>query len=238
MGVSDCHQEFYSKGGKWKSLITGTWVQWKRMEGKLKWWIDLCIWGPTYWDGDIMPEVNSSIEKVSRAFVSQRISTFNNPNLSISTKRAVYKAVILAVLLYGWIWDLGPESSTQMNAACLPQLLCEDSPRSHQISAMAQKEHMQMYHQRRKWMWKKPSINEKATLQDINDLPEFIIQKFANCLGPPSKGTTIILRLTIGKYKVQGSRFKACTYLCARHGTVSTHRWVLDMELWAPTGEC
>lgn len=50
-----------------------------------------------------MPEVNSSIEKVSRAFVSQRISTFNNPNLSISTKRAVYKAVILAVLLYGWI---------------------------------------------------------------------------------------------------------------------------------------
>ena len=47
-----------------------------------------------------MPEVNSSIEKASRAFVSQRISTFYNPNLSISTKRAVYKAVILVVLLY------------------------------------------------------------------------------------------------------------------------------------------
>ena len=61
------------------------------------------------------------------------------------------------------------------------------------------------------------TFNEKATLQDINDLPEFIIQKFANCLGPPSKGTTIILRLTIGKYKVQGSRH--------------VHTYVLDMEL-------
>ena len=40
------------------------------------------------------------IAKATRAFGCLRVPIFNNPILSIPTKRAVYKAIVLAVLLY------------------------------------------------------------------------------------------------------------------------------------------
>ena len=52
-------------------------------------------------DGDVLSDVNSRIEKASRAFWSQRGPIFNNSNLSVAIKRAVYNAVVLAVLLHG-----------------------------------------------------------------------------------------------------------------------------------------
>ena len=48
-----------------------------------------------------MSDVTTRIEKASRAFGSLRGPIFNNPNMSVATKRAVYKAVVFAVLLYG-----------------------------------------------------------------------------------------------------------------------------------------
>ena len=48
-----------------------------------------------------MSDVNSRIKKASRAFGSLRVPIFNNPNMSVATKRTVYKTVVLAVLLYG-----------------------------------------------------------------------------------------------------------------------------------------
>ena len=41
------------------------------------------------------------IAKASQAFEHLREPIFRNSNFSISTKRAVYKAVVLSVLLYG-----------------------------------------------------------------------------------------------------------------------------------------
>ena len=67
-------------------------------------------------DGDVMSGVNSSIEKASRAFGSLRGPIFNNPNLSVATKRAVYKAVVLAVLLYGSeTWLIKAQHTRRLN---------------------------------------------------------------------------------------------------------------------------
>ena len=51
--------------------------------------------------GDVREDVKSRIAKASRVFGSLRDAVFNNPILSIPTKRTVYKATVLAVLLYG-----------------------------------------------------------------------------------------------------------------------------------------
>lgn len=47
-----------------------------------------------------MPEVSSRIDKASRSFGSLRVPIFSNSNLSIAIKRAVHKAVVLAMLLH------------------------------------------------------------------------------------------------------------------------------------------
>ena len=52
-------------------------------------------------DGDVTEDVKCRIAKASRAFGCLRDPIFNNPILSIPTKRTVYKAIVLAVLLYG-----------------------------------------------------------------------------------------------------------------------------------------
>ena len=50
-----------------------------------------------------MPEVSSRIEKASIAFGSLRVAICNNSNMLIATKRAVYKAVVLAMLLHEYV---------------------------------------------------------------------------------------------------------------------------------------
>ena len=51
-------------------------------------------------NGDVMEDVKGRIAKASRIFECLRYAVFTNPTLSISTKRAVYWATVLAVLLY------------------------------------------------------------------------------------------------------------------------------------------
>ena len=57
-------------------------------------------------DGEITSEVTRRIARAARAFRCLRVPVFKNKDLSLATKRAVYRAVVLAVLLYGaetWI---------------------------------------------------------------------------------------------------------------------------------------
>ena len=51
--------------------------------------------------GGIMKEVKERIAKASRAFGALKEPVFRDNNLSLATKRLVYKAVVLATLLYG-----------------------------------------------------------------------------------------------------------------------------------------
>ena len=51
--------------------------------------------------GGIMKEVKERIAKASRAFGALKEPVFRDKNLSLATKRLVYKAVVLATLLYG-----------------------------------------------------------------------------------------------------------------------------------------
>ena len=48
-----------------------------------------------------MKEVGEIIAKASRAFGALKEPVFRNSNLSYRTKRLVYRAVVLGVLLYG-----------------------------------------------------------------------------------------------------------------------------------------
>ena len=52
-------------------------------------------------DGEITSEVTRRIARAARAFGCLRVPVFKNKDLSLATKRAVYRAVILAKLLYG-----------------------------------------------------------------------------------------------------------------------------------------
>ena len=51
-------------------------------------------------NGEITSEVTGSIARAARAFGCLRVPVFKNKDLSLATKGAVYRAVILAVLLY------------------------------------------------------------------------------------------------------------------------------------------
>ena len=52
-------------------------------------------------DGEITSEVTGRIARAARLFWCLRVPVFKNEDLSLATKRAVHRAVILAVLLYG-----------------------------------------------------------------------------------------------------------------------------------------
>ena len=52
-------------------------------------------------NGEITSEVSSRIAKASKAFGCLRKPIFQDSNLSTATKRAVYHAVVMSVLLYG-----------------------------------------------------------------------------------------------------------------------------------------
>ncbi len=51
--------------------------------------------------GELAWEVGERIAKASKAFGALREPVFRDSNLSLRTKREVYKAVVLGVLLYG-----------------------------------------------------------------------------------------------------------------------------------------
>ena len=58
-------------------------------------------------DGDDMEDVKCRIAKAFKAFGCLRDPIFNNPIISILTKRAVYKGTVLSVLMYGAeMWTL------------------------------------------------------------------------------------------------------------------------------------
>ena len=68
-------------------------------------------------DGEVMKDVKSRIAKVSKAFGCLRIPIFNNPILSIPTKRAVYRATVVSVLMYGAeTWTLRAEHVRHLTA--------------------------------------------------------------------------------------------------------------------------
>ena len=52
-------------------------------------------------DGEVGKEVSTRIAEASRAFSSLQRAVFQNSHLSIETNMKVYKATVLAVLLYG-----------------------------------------------------------------------------------------------------------------------------------------
>ena len=52
-------------------------------------------------DGEVYRDVKIKIAKAARAFGCLKKSIFTNLHLSVSVKRAVYKAVVLTTLLYG-----------------------------------------------------------------------------------------------------------------------------------------
>ena len=67
--------------------------------------------------GDMKNEISNRIAKASRAFGSLRKPIFQDKNLSIQTKRAVYCAVVLSVLFYGAeTWTLKAEHTRRLRS--------------------------------------------------------------------------------------------------------------------------
>ena len=67
-------------------------------------------------DGEIGAEVSTRIGRASRAFGCLQRSIFQNHRLTIATKREVYKATVLSVLLYGTeTWAIKAHSLKRMS---------------------------------------------------------------------------------------------------------------------------
>ncbi len=86
-----------------------------------------------------MRDVKSRIDKASRAFGCLRMPIFSKPTLSIPTKRAVYMAKVVSVLMYGAeTWTLKAEHVRR------PQHICMDYFRSHQVPAVRAEDYFQV----------------------------------------------------------------------------------------------
>ena len=67
-------------------------------------------------DGEITSEVTRRIARAARAFGCLRVTVFKNKDLSMATKRAVYRAVVLTILLYGAeIWMMNAVHTRRLN---------------------------------------------------------------------------------------------------------------------------
>ena len=65
-------------------------------------------------DGEIISEVTG---RIARAFGCLRVPVFKNKDLSLATKRAVYRAVVLAVLLHGAeTWTMKAVHTRRLNS--------------------------------------------------------------------------------------------------------------------------
>ena len=68
-------------------------------------------------DREITSEVTRRIARAARAFGCLRVPVFKNKDLSLATKRAVYRAVVLAVLLYGAeTWTMKAVHTRRLNS--------------------------------------------------------------------------------------------------------------------------
>ena len=68
-------------------------------------------------DGEIKGEVMCRISKAARSFGCLQKSIFQNRHLSVETKRKVYRAVVLSVLLYGAeTWTIKAESVRRLSS--------------------------------------------------------------------------------------------------------------------------
>ena len=68
-------------------------------------------------DGEITSEVTRRIARAARAFGCLRVPVFKNKDLSLATKRAAYRAVVLAVLLYGAeTWTMKAVHTRRLNS--------------------------------------------------------------------------------------------------------------------------
>ena len=68
-------------------------------------------------DAEITEEVNCRISNASRAFWSLRKPVFQNPKLSLANRKAIYRAAVLSVLLYGAeTWTLKALHNHRLNA--------------------------------------------------------------------------------------------------------------------------
>ena len=68
-------------------------------------------------DGEITSEVTRRIARAARAFGCLRVPVFKNKDLSLATKSAVYRAVVLAVLLYGAeTWTMKAAHTRRLNS--------------------------------------------------------------------------------------------------------------------------
>ena len=66
-------------------------------------------------DGEVCGEVSMRLGRASRAFACLRSAIFHNKQLSMATKREVYKAVVLPTLLYGAeMWTVKADSVRRM----------------------------------------------------------------------------------------------------------------------------
>ncbi len=78
-------------------------------------------------NGGVGMEVGERIAKAARAFGALKGPIFNNSNLSYKTKRIVYKAVVLGVLLYGSeTWTTKRDATKKMEVfhnRCLRQIV-------------------------------------------------------------------------------------------------------------------
>ena len=69
------------------------------------------------YDGEITPEVSCRIARASKAFGCLREPVFLNHTLSTDTKRVVYKAVVVSILLYGAeTWTLKAPDVRRLNS--------------------------------------------------------------------------------------------------------------------------
>ena len=77
-------------------------------------------------DGEVTDEVKCRIGKAARAFGCLQKRIFQNRCLSVETKRKVYRAVVLSVLLYGAeTWTIKAESVRCLSG--FPQQMCTDN---------------------------------------------------------------------------------------------------------------
>ena len=67
-------------------------------------------------DGEVKSEIGTRIAKAARAFGCLQKPIFQNKRLSVETKRKVYKATVLSVLLYGMeTWNIKAHSVRRLN---------------------------------------------------------------------------------------------------------------------------
>ena len=79
-------------------------------------------------DGEITTEVSCRIANASKAFGCLRVPIFLNRTLSVNTKRAVYKAIVISILLYGVeTWALKAPDVRRLTL-CMDNIGCVQVP--------------------------------------------------------------------------------------------------------------